>query len=151
VPFRLQRAILGNYTRLKLNGTSFIFAAIVQTQLEPYLDRRGQIIAAALFVSPKRGLHQTQYARPRAAAGISVSLIYRYSRTKRAVISAMADSPPKLKSRKSWNAHGKAPTLLESLEKILFTETLLRKFLPNCYRPSWSILLRGLPPSASGR
>src|SRR2546429_8506703 len=90
-----------------------------QPQLEPTLDRRAQILDAALVCFAQRGFHQTSMHDISADAGISVGLIYRYFENKEAVISAMAD-------RHKAEIHGvlerarQAPSLLESLE-ILFT------------------------------
>lgn len=83
------------------------------------LDRRSQILDAALVCFAKRGFHQASMHDISAEAGISVGLIYRYFENKEAVISAMADRHKKEISEMLERAR-KAPTLLESLE-ILFT------------------------------
>src|SRR5438067_8673624 len=83
------------------------------------LDRRSQILDAALVCFAKRGFHQTSMHDISAEAGISVGLIYRYFENKEAVISAMANRHKKEISEVLERAR-RAPTLLESLE-ILFT------------------------------
>jgi TetR/AcrR family transcriptional regulator, repressor for uid operon len=90
-----------------------------QTQLEPALDRRTQILEAALVCFAKRGFHQTSMHDISAEAGISVGLIYRYFENKEAVISAMADRHKKEIHEMVERAR-QAPTLFEALE-ILFT------------------------------
>jgi len=87
--------------------------------LEPALDRREQILGAALVCFAKRGFHQTSMHDISAEAGISVGLIYRYFENKEAVIAAMADRHKKEIQAVLERAR-QAPTLLESLE-ILFT------------------------------
>jgi len=89
------------------------------TQLEPGLDRRTQILDAALVCFAKRGFHQASMHDISAEAEISVGLIYRYFENKDAVISAMADQH-KQKIQKVLEDARQAPSLLESLE-ILFT------------------------------
>src|SRR3954464_13639809 len=83
------------------------------------LDRRDQIMAAAIVAFAKRGFHQTSMHDISAEAGISVGLIYRYFANKEAVIAAMADQH-KLHIRELLEEARQAPTLLESSE-ILFT------------------------------
>src|SRR5205809_1133932 len=90
-----------------------------QPQLEPSLDRRVQILDAALVCFAQRGFHQTSMHDISAEAGISVGLIYRYFANKEAVIAAMADRH-KEQIRALLEQASEAPTLLESLE-ILFT------------------------------
>src|ERR1700745_2039016 len=91
-----------------------------QPQIETSnLDRRNQILEAALVCFAKRGFHQTSMHDISSEAGISVGLIYRYFENKEAVISAMADRHKKEISEVLERAR-QAPTLLESLE-ILFT------------------------------
>jgi TetR/AcrR family transcriptional regulator, repressor for uid operon len=90
-----------------------------QTQIEPTLDRRVQILDAAMVCFAKRGFHQASMHDISAEAGISVGLIYRYFENKEAVISAMADRHKKEIQAVLERAR-QAPTLLESLE-ILFT------------------------------
>jgi TetR/AcrR family transcriptional regulator, repressor for uid operon len=90
-----------------------------QPQTDSALDRRSQILNAALSCFAKRGFHQTSMHDISADAGISVGLIYRYFENKEAVISAMADHHKKEISEVLHRAK-QAPTLLESLE-ILFT------------------------------
>ena len=91
-----------------------------QLQIDtPTLDRRSQILDAALVCFARRGFHQTSMHDISAEAGISVGLIYRYFENKEAVISAMADRHKKEIGEVLDRAR-QAPTLLESLE-ILFT------------------------------
>jgi TetR/AcrR family transcriptional repressor of uid operon len=90
-----------------------------QTQIEPTLDRRVQILDAAVVCFAKRGFHQASMHDISAEAGISVGLIYRYFENKEAVISAMADRHKKEIHEVVERAR-QAPTLLEALE-ILFT------------------------------
>ena len=92
---------------------------MAQTQLDPSLDRRTQILDAALVCFAKHGFHQASMHDISAEAGISVGLIYRYFENKEAVISAMADRHKKEINEVLKRAR-QAPTLLESLE-ILFT------------------------------
>jgi TetR/AcrR family transcriptional repressor of uid operon len=90
-----------------------------QTQIEPALDRRVQILEAAMICFAKHGFHQASMHDISAEAGISVGLIYRYFANKEAVISAMADRHKKEIAEVLESAR-QAPSLLESLE-ILFT------------------------------
>jgi len=83
------------------------------------LDRRTQILDAAVVCFAKHGFHQTSMHDISAEAGISVGLIYRYFQNKEAVIAAMADRHKKEISDLLERAR-QAPTLLESLE-VLFT------------------------------
>ena len=92
---------------------------MAQTQIEPSLDRRAQILDAAVVCFAKRGFHQASMHDISAEAGISVGLIYRYFENKEAVISAMADRH-KNEIQEVLERARQAPTLLESLE-ILFT------------------------------
>ena len=85
-----------------------------QTPLEAGIDRRSQILRAAMACFAKRGLHDIS-----AEAGISVGLIYRYFQNKEAVISAMADEH-KNEVNEWLDRARQAPTLLEALE-IVFT------------------------------
>ena len=64
---------------------------MAQPQIDSSLDRRTQILDAALVCFAKRGFHQASMHDISAEAGISVGLIYRYFENKEAVISAMAD------------------------------------------------------------
>ena len=89
------------------------------TQIEPSVDRRAQILDAAMICFAKRGFHQASMHDISAEAGISVGLIYRYFENKEDVISAMADRHKKQIHDLLERAR-QAPTLLESLE-ILFT------------------------------
>jgi TetR/AcrR family transcriptional regulator, repressor for uid operon len=88
-------------------------------QSDSALDRREQIMQAALACFAKRGFHQASMHDISTEAGISVGLIYRYFANKEAVISAMADRHKKEITEMLARAR-QAPTLLESLE-ILFT------------------------------
>src|SRR6266513_962892 len=90
-----------------------------QTQIEPTVDRRRQILDAAMVCFAKRGFHQASMHDISAEAGISVGLIYRYFENKEAVISAMADQH-KTQIQEVLERARQAPNLLESLE-ILFT------------------------------
>ena len=90
-----------------------------QIQSEPSVDRRAQILEAAIVCFAKRGFHQTSMHDISAEAGISVGLIYRYFENKEAVISAMADRHKK-EIQDVLERARTAPTLLESLE-IWFT------------------------------
>src|SRR6059058_2628428 len=95
------------------------FGAMSQPQLDPSLDRRSQILEAAIVCFAKRGFHQTSMHDISAEAGISVGLIYRYFANKEAVIAAMAERH-KNEIQELLERSKQAPTLLESLE-ILFT------------------------------
>ena len=88
-------------------------------QVEPALDRRSQILDAAVVCFAKHGFHQASMHDISAEAGISVGLIYRYFENKEAVIAAMADRHKK-EIQEVLERAREAPTLLESLE-ILFT------------------------------
>jgi len=83
------------------------------------LDRRTQILDAAVVCFAKHGFHQASMHDISAEAGISVGLIYRYFENKDAVISAMADEH-KTEIQQVLERARQAPSLLESLE-ILFT------------------------------
>jgi len=110
---------------LTMNERSFIFPAALPKSLmasprtDLPLDRRDQIMEAALASFAKRGFHQTSMHDISAEAGISVGLIYRYFPSKEAVIAAMADQH-KQQILKLLEEARRQPTLLESLE-ILFT------------------------------
>ena len=86
---------------------------------ETTIDRRQQILAAAMICFAKRGFHQTSMHDISDDAGISVGLIYRYFKNKEEVIAALADEHKKDIAELLERA-GKAPTLLEAME-ILFT------------------------------
>src|SRR3981081_38235 len=92
---------------------------MAQTQLDPSLDRRTQILNAALVCFAKRGFHQASMHDISAEAGISVGLIYRYFENKDAVISAMADQHNR-EIHEVLERARLAPTLLEAFE-IIFT------------------------------
>jgi TetR/AcrR family transcriptional regulator, repressor for uid operon len=86
---------------------------------EPALDRREQILRAAMICFAKHGFHQTSMHDISAEAGISVGLIYRYFESKEAVIATMADRHKK-EIHDVLERARQAPSLLESLE-VLFT------------------------------
>jgi TetR/AcrR family transcriptional repressor of uid operon len=86
---------------------------------EPVLDRRTQILEAAMICFAKHGFHQASMHDISAEAGISVGLIYRYFANKEAVIAAMADEHKK-EIHDVLERARQASSLLESLE-ILFT------------------------------
>ena len=90
----------------------------IQTLAEPSVDRRTQILDAAVICFAKRGFHQASMHDISAEAGISVGLIYRYFENKEAVISAMADRH-KQEIQEMLERAREAPTLFESLD-ILF-------------------------------
>jgi TetR/AcrR family transcriptional regulator, repressor for uid operon len=90
-----------------------------QAQVEPSLDRRTQILDAAVVCFAKRGFHQASMHDISAEAGISVGLIYRYFQNKEAVIAAMADRHKK-QIHEILERARQAPSLRESLE-TLFT------------------------------
>ena len=90
-----------------------------QVSPEPSLDRRAQILEAAIVCFAKRGFHQASMHDISAEAGISVGLLYRYFANKEAVIAAMADRH-KSEIQELLERAKQAPTLFESLE-ILFT------------------------------
>src|SRR5688500_6636156 len=86
---------------------------------DPGLERRTQILEAAMVCFAKHGFHQASMHDISAEAGISVGLIYRYFANKEAVIAAMADQHKK-EIQDVLERARQAPTLFESLE-ILFT------------------------------
>lgn len=90
-----------------------------QVPLDPSLDRRTQILEAAIICFAKRGFHQTSMHDVSAEAGISVGLIYRYFANKEAVIAAMAERH-KEEIHNLLERARQASSLFESLE-ILFT------------------------------
>ena len=82
------------------------------------LDRREQILRAAMICFAKRGFHVASMHDISAEAGISVGLIYRYFASKEAVISAMAEEHKKDLQELLARARS-AATLLDSLEILL--------------------------------
>jgi len=88
-------------------------------QTDPVLDRKSQILEAAIICFARNGFHLTSMHDISAEAGISVGLIYRYFQNKEAVIAAMADQYKK-EIQELLERAAQAPTLLESME-ILFT------------------------------
>ena len=104
----------------------------------PTLDRRTQILEAAVVCFAKHGFHQASMHDISTEAGISVGLIYRYFQNKEAVISAMADRHKNEISNLLERA-SQAPSLLEALE-IIFTAhccedspTVLSAFVVDLY------------------
>src|ERR1700682_157184 len=103
-----------------MNERSFIVSSpMSNSQIDNSLDRRTQILDAAMVCFAKRGFHQASMHDISAEAGISVGLIYRYFENKEAVISAMADRH-KQEIQEILERARQASGLLESLE-ILFT------------------------------
>ncbi|CAN5553390.1 hypothetical protein BH18VER2_BH18VER2_09670 [soil metagenome] len=103
-----------------MNERSFIVAASMATKRNNVLlDRREQILEAALLCFAKCGFHQTSMHDISSEAGISVGLIYRYFKNKEEVIAALAAEHKKTIADLLDRA-GKAPNLLEAME-ILFT------------------------------
>lgn len=92
---------------------------MVATRTELPLDRRLQILTAAMICFAKRGFHQTSMQNISEEAGISVGLIYRYFASKEAVISAITEEH-KREIGELLDRARLAPTLLDSLE-IIFT------------------------------
>src|SRR5947209_12181483 len=81
----------------------------------PSLDRRTQILEAAVVCFAKHGFHQASMHDISAEAGISVGLIYRYFENKEAVIAAMADRQ-KSEISDLLERAGQSPSLLIALE-----------------------------------
>ena len=90
-----------------------------QIPIDPALDRRTQILEAAIVCFAKHGFHQASMHDISAEAGISVGLIYRYFENKEAVIAAMVERH-KSEIQNLLERARQAPNLFESLE-ILFT------------------------------
>lgn len=113
-----------------MNERSFIVPAFAMaTKLsEPLLDRRQQILEAALLCFGERGFHQTSMHDISAKAGISVGLIYRYFKNKEEVIAALA-AEHKKRIAELLERAGQAPTLLEAME-VLFTSHCCSKRAP---------------------
>src|SRR5437870_12542779 len=88
-----------------------------QAQIEPTLDRRTQILDAAMVCFAKRGFHQASMHDISAEAGMSVGLIYRYFENKEDVIRAMADRH-KEEIHEMRKRARLAPALLGSLEMV---------------------------------
>jgi AcrR family transcriptional regulator len=86
---------------------------------ETVLDRRIQILEAAMTCFAECGFHQTSMHDISAEAGISVGLIYRYFKSKEEVIAALAAEHKKNIAELLERA-GEARSLLEAME-ILFT------------------------------
>jgi TetR/AcrR family transcriptional regulator, repressor for uid operon len=85
----------------------------------PAVDRRAQILEAAVICFAKRGFHQASMHDISAEARISVGLIYRYFHNKEAVIAAMAERH-KEEIHQLVERAQQAPSLLEALD-IVFT------------------------------
>ncbi len=85
---------------------------------DPAVDRREQILRAAMVCFAKCGFHQTSMHDVSEEAGISVGLIYRYFASKEAVISALAEEH-KQELQELLERARSAPTLLDSLEILL--------------------------------
>ncbi|HEY1769720.1 MAG TPA: TetR/AcrR family transcriptional regulator [Chthoniobacterales bacterium] len=83
------------------------------------LDRREQILEAAVQSFAECGFHQTTMHEISARAGISVGLIYRYFKSKEEMIAALAAGHKKAIANLVERASG-APTLREAM-KIFFT------------------------------
>lgn len=93
---------------------------MAQSLTEPVaVDRRAQILEAAVICFAKRGFHQASMHDISAEAGISVGLIYRYFHNKEAVIAAMAERH-KEEIHQLIERAQQAPSLLEALD-IVFT------------------------------
>lgn len=88
-------------------------------RVEPTLDRRAQMLEAAMLCFGERGFHQTTMLDISAKAGVSVGLIYRYFKNKEEVITALATEHRKDIAELLARA-GEAPSLLEAME-VLFT------------------------------
>src|ERR1700719_2660272 len=82
------------------------------------LNRRSQILDAAVVCFAKHGFHQASMHDISAEAGISVGLIYRYFQNKEAVISAMADRHKK-QIQEILERARQAPSLRAALEVLL--------------------------------
>jgi TetR/AcrR family transcriptional regulator, repressor for uid operon len=102
-----------------MNERSFIVSPMSQIPSDPGLERRTQILEAAMVCFAKHGFHQASMHDISAEAGVSVGLIYRYFANKEAVIAAMAEGH-KTEIQDLLERARQAPTLFESLE-ILFT------------------------------
>lgn len=85
---------------------------------EPSIDRRAQILQAALACFAKKGFYAASMHDISAEAGISVGLIYRYFENKDAIISAMAEEHEK-EIRELLERARNAPSLRDSLEIML--------------------------------
>src|SRR5947199_1775410 len=92
-----------------------LWQTMPQIPTEPTLDRRSQILEAAIVCFAKHGFHQTSMHDISAEAGISVGLIYRYFANKEAVIAAMAERH-KNEIQELLERAKQAPSLFESLE-----------------------------------
>ena len=102
----------------------------------PALDRREQILTAAMVCFAKRGFHQASMHDISAEAGISVGLIYRYFENKDAVISAMADNH-KREIQQVLERARQAPSA-RALE-VLFNRPLLRELAPGQLGPLFDL------------
>ena len=93
---------------------------------EPTVDRRTQILDAAVVCFAKRGFHQASMHDISAEAGISVGLIYRYFKNKEEVISAMA-ARHKSEIHEVLERARQAPTFARVARNFVH-RALLRKF-----------------------
>ncbi len=100
-----------------MNERSFI-VRLMPPLLEASIERRTQILRAAMICFAKNGFHQTSMHDISEEAGISVGLIYRYFVSKEAVISALAEQH-KMELQDLLERARSAPTLLDSLEILL--------------------------------
>src|SRR5258706_7974301 len=89
----------------------------VPSPAEHSLDRRRQILRAAMTCFGRRGFHLTTMNDISAEAQISVGLIYRYFDSKDAVISVMADEHM-ADLRQMLEQARRAPTLFTALEVV---------------------------------
>ena len=112
------------------------------------LDRRTQILDAAVICFAKRGFHQTSMHDISAEAGISVGLIYRYFENKEEVISAMADRHKK-EIHEVLERARQAPTLARIAGDFIYC-ALLRKLAASSVGVRGRSLRRGVAKSARG-
>ena len=130
-----------------MNERSFI----VPAQCPPnapsaILDRRQQILDAAMLCFAKRGFHQTSMHDISAEAGISVGLIYRYFKNKEEVIAALATEHKKNIAELLERA-GRSPDPARGDGDSLHF-TLLRALAANHFRLCGRSLRRGEPQPA---
>jgi AcrR family transcriptional regulator len=109
-----------------MNERSFIVRFPMSKKItEPQLDRRQQILEAAMICFGECGFHQTSMHDISEKAGISVGLIYRYFKNKDEVIAALA-AEHKRNIAELLERANQAPTLLEAME-ILFTSDCCKR------------------------
>lgn len=118
---RLQDRTLFPSIDLTMNERSFTLLDFMSTATlsAASVDRREQILSAALLRFARHGFHRTSMHDISEEAGISVGLIYRYFKNKEEVIEALADCH-KTHIKELLERAGQAPTLLEAME-VLFT------------------------------